>query len=490
MHLIQQHIFDIQCSSQNFGKEMLNQLSLLLEKEFYPKLELLFNKYDSKSNTLTIDVLDIELPTISKKYWKEELIQKSLSQIEEYLKRNQLFDSSEKDLVSTDFISNSNHAKNLFFEFLKTGKIIENTLSKNLEKIVYEIDVNEVFIEEIISIFIKNRNYLIRWIFSIPDFFKEIVLNKLGNFTYEFSAFFNVLVEKKKVLNELVEKVIHKISEDKIVIKQWLELINWIKYLENKGVSKDTLFTDFIQLTEQFFEIKPQEVSVVCQYILETNFQTSERSAEIKNFFEKIESSIPQHIISESKLKKLENSFPEENVYSNKAKKGNSHYINNAGLVLLNPFLNGLFEQLNLCDTYGSWVTKISQHKAILLTQYLINSREGIQESDLLLNKILCGFPVEAVVNVKLKITKKEKDKCNNLLEAVKEHWKEMSTSSIEALQEIFLQREAKLEFVSEDKFELWVEEKGVDILLEQLPWGIGMIQTPWMENYLHCHWS
>ncbi|NJM79638.1 MAG: hypothetical protein HC854_08570 [Flavobacterium sp.] len=52
------------------------------------------------------------------------------------------------------------------------------------------------------------------------------------------------------------------------------------------------------------------------------------------------------------------------------------------------------------------------------------------------------------------------------------------------------MQREAKLELVKENEFELWVEDKGVDILLEQLPWGIGMIQTPWMENYLNCHWS
>jgi hypothetical protein len=28
------------------------------------------------------------------------------------------------------------------------------------------------------------------------------------------------------------------------------------------------------------------------------------------------------------------------------------------------------------------------------------------------------------------------------------------------------------------------VEEKGVDVLLSSLPWAIGMIQTPWMENF------
>ena len=64
-----------------------------------------------------------------------------------------------------------------------------------------------------------------------------------------------------------------------------------------------------------------------------------------------------------------------------------------------------------------------------------------------------------------------------------------MSTSSIEALQQTFLQREAKLTRLPNHEYELWFEEKGVDILLDQLPWGLGTIQTPWMENYLICHW-
>ncbi|NJM79640.1 MAG: hypothetical protein HC854_08580 [Flavobacterium sp.] len=175
MHLIQQHTFDIQCSSQEFGKEINNQLSMLLEKEFYPKLEKLFNKYDSKKHTLAIDTLAIELPAIPKKYWKEEIAQKSLTQIEAYLKQNQFLEALEKEVKSYNFISNNNHAEDLFFEFLKTGNILENTISKDLEKLVYEIEVTENFINELVLFFENNRNYMLRWIFTIPNFFKGIV---------------------------------------------------------------------------------------------------------------------------------------------------------------------------------------------------------------------------------------------------------------------------------------------------------------------------
>jgi hypothetical protein len=136
------------------------------------------------------------------------------------------------------------------------------------------------------------------------------------------------------------------------------------------------------------------------------------------------------------------------------------------------------------------WNTKVYQHKAILVTQYLVTGKEKMGENELTLNKILCGFPIHEVVNMKLKITEEEKEQALSLLHAVLEHWNVMSNSSVEALQETFLQREGKLELQANGSYELWVEEKGYDILLEQLPWGIGMFKTPWMENYLTCHWN
>lgn len=496
MHLIQQHTFDIQCSSQDFGKEMQDQLGMLLEKDFYPQLEKLLNKYDSKSNILSINILDIELPSVSKKYWKEELVQKSLIQIEEYLKRNQLFDSVKKSESDIDFILNSNHAEYIFFEFLKTGKIIENAITKNLEKLVYEIEVSETFIEELRSNFKKHSNCLIRWIFSTPNFFKEIVFKRLNQFPSEAKVFLdNILVINAKNDTE-INSSIQKIIQNKVLKNQWIELIQWMIYLQKENISKEASVKRFVQFSEEFWEITKQELRIVCQYILDQSATSSDViPTEVKEFFQKTKKEIPESATEENSFQAQENSSKQkDNVqFSTNIRESdfeNVQYIKNAGLIILHPFLKPLFEQLDLCDVSGNWTTKVNQHKAILLTQFLVYGLEKVQESDLLLNKILCGFPMKAIVNVKLKISKKEKEKCNNLLEAVKEHWKVMNDSSVEALQQTFLQREAKVELVSDNEYEVWVEEKGYDILLEQLPWGIGMIQTPWMENYLSCHWS
>jgi hypothetical protein len=123
------------------------------------------------------------------------------------------------------------------------------------------------------------------------------------------------------------------------------------------------------------------------------------------------------------------------------------------------------------------------------LTQFLITGLLDFNENEMILNKTLCGSDVVSEINTKLKISKKEKEQCQSLLQAILEHWSVMKDSSIEALRETFLQRNGKLVF-NESRIELWVEQKGVDILLSQLPWGIGMIRTPWMEEYLTVNWE
>ena len=163
-------------------------------------------------------------------------------------------------------------------------------------------------------------------------------------------------------------------------------------------------------------------------------------------------------------------------------------YIKNAGLILLHPFLSMLFEQLNL-TVNQEWASQMAQQKGALLTHYLVYGDTEVDESELVLNKILCGLEITEIVNTQIVLENYEKEKCQSLLDAVLEHWKVMKNSSKEALQETFLQREGKLVFQT-NEYEMWIEEKGYDILLEQLPWGIGMIKTPWMENYLNCHWS
>lgn len=524
MHLLQQHTFDIQCSSPDFGKEIQNQLSSLLENHFYPKLEILFDKYAVDKHIWNIDLIVLELPNVSIKNWKNELVHHSLLQIEEYLKNNiplfeidnadnhsllqieeylknntslfKINNSNNHNIVQKGFITKEQHLSFLLFHFLKTGVLAENSISKNLTEVVSKIEITNEFLEELIKNLNEDTICFERWLFSIPVFFKKKCVNSLVDFKLiSVSHFQEILQNQESSLYELKQfKQLFKTN--KAFVLQWFEVLEWTNYIQKKHNSKELIFKTFIELSSKHWAISLNEMRAIFK-IINTNSKTDNKTVfqEMSFFIESLKRSDTPNSLKNDFIEIIEKSNDytfDENLEITKSKKifdNETQFISNAGLVILHPFLKSLFEQLNLCKN-DIWITKMNQHKAILLTQFMITGQERSYENELFLNKILCGFPIESVVNTQLKITKKEKEKCYSLLQAVSEHWKVMQKSSVEALQESFLQRNGKIIIQSESRFELWVEEKGFDILLEQLPWGIGMVKTPWMEEYLTCNWS
>ena len=67
MHLVHQNIFEFDCASKETGKEVQKNLSSILEKEFYPKLEILLDQYEVENHFWKIENLTLELPKIKGK---------------------------------------------------------------------------------------------------------------------------------------------------------------------------------------------------------------------------------------------------------------------------------------------------------------------------------------------------------------------------------------------------------------------------------------
>jgi hypothetical protein len=162
-------------------------------------------------------------------------------------------------------------------------------------------------------------------------------------------------------------------------------------------------------------------------------------------------------------------------------------YIKNGGLVLLFPFLNYLFQNSGLTQD-NKWVSVLHQQKAALITQYAVTGNTNFNENELLLNKLLCGYAIHDVVDTSIEITESDKTHCREMLQSVIHYWEALKNSSPEALQETFLQREAKVS-LNHEVIEMWVESKAFDILLQKLPWSIAMVKTPWMEKLIQCNW-
>ena len=160
-------------------------------------------------------------------------------------------------------------------------------------------------------------------------------------------------------------------------------------------------------------------------------------------------------------------------------------YIENAGLVILHPFLPRFFEALNIATE-----DKLLQpERALCLLHFLTTGRSLAPEYELVLPKILCNVPLETPVASDLALTMEEKEEASALLLAVIRHWEVLRNTSPDGLRGTFLVRPGKLSLRDNGDWLLQVESNSFDILLEQLPWGISMIKLPWMGKMLLVEW-
>ncbi len=161
--------------------------------------------------------------------------------------------------------------------------------------------------------------------------------------------------------------------------------------------------------------------------------------------------------------------------------------IDNAGLVLLWPHLKEILRKLELLEELPDGGQR-PRPAAVLLLQQLATGSPAAPEHQLVLNKLLCGLPLNAPVPRRLRRSPNWTNEVEALLGAVIAQWSVLKTTSVAGLRSTFLQREGLLQ-EAESGWVLLVERKACDILLEQLPWGVGMIQLSWMHAPLRVEW-
>ena len=109
-------------------------------------------------------------------------------------------------------------------------------------------------------------------------------------------------------------------------------------------------------------------------------------------------------------------------------------------------------------------------------------------EYDMSMPKLLVGLPLEKTLDRRIVLTDLERAEADALLKATIKHWKALGDTSPDGLREAFLQRSGKLTHRS-DGWLLQVESKTLDILIDRLPWGLGIVQLSWMKEMLFVEW-
>lgn len=164
---------------------------------------------------------------------------------------------------------------------------------------------------------------------------------------------------------------------------------------------------------------------------------------------------------------------------------GDGILVDNAGLVILHPFVPRLFEALEVTD--GDAL--VDPARALCLLHFLATGELTAPEHRLTLAKVLCDVPIDRPVEADVGLTGAEASEANALLEAAVRHWGALRGSSRDALRGEYLMRPGTLAGDVDGGWLLRIESRASDILLDQLPWGITLVQLPWMPSLMSVEW-
>lgn len=162
-------------------------------------------------------------------------------------------------------------------------------------------------------------------------------------------------------------------------------------------------------------------------------------------------------------------------------------FIDNSGLVLVASFLPVAFRKLGWVE-HGKIVDASARDKMLLWMDYLVWGARKTYEYHLSFNKILAGMAPEEVANISFVLTAEERAIADSLLESVIQHWSIIKNTSADGLRGSFLQRPGKMH--NEDGgWQLHVQTKPFDMLLDHLPWGMSIVKFSWMEKPVYTQW-
>lgn len=162
--------------------------------------------------------------------------------------------------------------------------------------------------------------------------------------------------------------------------------------------------------------------------------------------------------------------------------------INNAGIVLINSYLGLLFERLGLMEN-SRFKSEEDQHRALHFLQFIVNGLTDNEEHYLVLNKVMCGLHPTTPIKGGTAITDEQKELMNGMIRAIIEYWPAIGECSVDGFRGNWLIRNGLLS-ETEDSWNLKIEKRPYDILINKSPFSFSIIKYQWMEKPLHVEWE
>jgi hypothetical protein len=163
-------------------------------------------------------------------------------------------------------------------------------------------------------------------------------------------------------------------------------------------------------------------------------------------------------------------------------------YVDDAGLVILWPFLDRFFLHVGLLDHDRRFLDEHAPMQAIALLSQLATEVPEPPEFRLPLAKLLCGLAPEAPFALERPLAPAQLAECDRLLAAVIDHASILRDMPVASFRATFLQRPGVLG-IRDGAWLLRVDRQSHDLVLDRFPWSWSWVKLPWMPDPLRVEW-
>jgi len=495
-HKIRTQKVDVTFESPENAFGCKSQLGEVCKSKLLPALEKLFDEKTSPEKLIRIDNLSVDAGLLQKENWETQLVENVISALSKYLdgiqtdrkpdsksrqeKQNepQLDNSSSPAIGSEAKVQKAGSEQEALIHFLQHGVLPWYTTiqSKATLQKVFNAQISKPdFQQKVGSLFLKNEKAFERLFYHFEE---DAVFALLENYKIKKQKLMAVQESFYSIFKELAIRTTRQKPLFFKSVYQVLYKAKTTEALEEKMA---------LEIVKQLQKDEQESLMKIAENTENHSFTTKD-----KNLIRLAKKHINQQEKAETKVEKVEKTIekakPEKRRVPIIFEDENPVFVTNAGLVLLHPFLGRLFENVGYTEN-SQWLSEEVQQRALVLSQFLVTGTEEYAEYELILNKILTGYPIEDTLSDEIELSAYEKDEANDLLQSVINHWKALKNTSISGVQNTFLQREGKV-VKKESGWLMQVEQKAFDILLDKIPWGFSTIKTPWMEEILSVEWT
>lgn len=492
-HIIQKVFVEIKVNSKEKAMIIKDDVNSFLSIDVFPKIEKYFNDLEDQLDDYILQIPNLEINLDVKdsslnSTLKDDILQLLREKVSEIITSafdsNQNLELEEKTKNEAYLVDNQEKTIQTFLYFLEKGYLPWwNSATKNnsfLEKDVFNTVILAKSFKNKFLLLLSKKNVQERIISQLSDEqIAQLCLVILDNKQLKIDLKYETLQYLKKLNFSDRQNVWRLILGTVSRNKNTYETNNSINFQENilreissnsKHTNKNGLFWKTV--IKIFPSIKEDQIFEI-----------------IKNTL-KADQEKPKNLIEKS-LQQKENFISQkkedtENEIIEKTDQKDGYFLNNAGLILIHPFIKTFFEHCDILDPKTLQITnpELGAH----LLHYVATGKTNAPEYEMVFEKFLCNIPINQTMNRHIKLSRKHKIQAKNLIESVQHNWSAMKNSSVTLLQNEFFQRPGKL-IINDFDETLTVERKTQDILLDKLSWGMGLVKLPWKEKFMFVNW-